>query len=109
MTATDAVYHLIWDIAPVVFLFCVLLGSILVWRRARRAAALAQVVGAALVFVGWSLTTLRWSTVIPSDLSLYAETMRSEAMRIAMLLAPLVGSALFSIGYLSHALKRERI
>ena len=109
MTAADVVYHLVWDIAPVVFLFCVLLGSVLVWRRARRAAALAQVVGATLVFIGWGLTKLRWSTVDPADLSVYAETLRSEAMRITILLAPLVGLAMFSIGYLSHAVKHERI
>src|SRR4051794_21364441 len=103
MTAVDAVYHLVWDVAPVVFLFCVLLGSVLVWTRAPNAATLAQVVGATLGFIGWGLTTLRWSTVNPSDASLYAEMLQSEAMRITMLFAPLVGLALFSIGYLSHA------
>ena len=109
MNASDLVYHLIWDVAPVAFLLCIVVGSVLVWRRTRRAAALAQLIGAGLTFIGWGLLTLRWSTVVPSDLSLYAETLRSEAMRLTMSLAPLVGAAVFSVGYLCDAIKRERI
>lgn len=109
MSATNVMYHLVWDLAPVAFPLCVVIGSVLVWRRTRRASALAQLIGAALVFIGWGLFKLRWSTVEPTDLSLYAETLRSETMRITMLLAPLIGLAVFSIGYLSYAVKTKRI
>ncbi len=109
MTFTDLFYHLIWDVLPVAALICVVVGASLLWIRTKRTSSLLQMVASVLLFFGITLDRVRWQFVTPDDHSAFADVLRSESLRIAMLLAPLLGLIVFSIGYLWYARTQERI
>ena len=109
MTLTALVYHLVWHVLPSVALLCVVVGASLLWLRTKRTASLLQLVASVLLFFGITLDRIRWQLVTPYDHSVFADVMRSESMRIAMLLAPLLGLLFFSVGYLCYARTQERI
>ena len=109
MPLFDLIYHLIYDVAPSVMLLCVTVGAGVLWHRTKRSSSLVQFIGSLLLFAGFALQQLRWSTVTPYDHSLYADVMRSEPMRIGMGLAFYIGLGIFAISYAWFARAHERI
>ncbi len=109
MTLDDFLFHLVWDVTPIVALFCVVLGAALLWRFTRRASSLLQLVASVFLFFGIGLHRVRWQLVTPYDNSVFADVLRSEALRVAMLIAQSVGFALFAASYLWYARGQRRI
>jgi TRAP-type mannitol/chloroaromatic compound transport system permease large subunit len=109
MTLTDLIYHLVWDVVPFAALLCVVVGAALLWIRTKRTSAMLQMVASVLLFLGMALDRVRWQFVTPYDNSAFADVLRSESMRIVMLLAPLLGLTVFSISYLWYARAQKRI
>ena len=109
MQLVDLIYRLIYDVAPIVMLLCVVVGACILWRRTKRALCLAQFIASLLLFGGFAFQPLRWSSVTSYDHSVYAEVMSSKAMRIGMGLALYIGCLAFSISYVWFALTHKRI
>jgi hypothetical protein len=68
--------------APTAVVVLLALGGGLLWSRTRRASSLLQFIGSGILFAGIVLEQIRWLFVLPSDQSVFANVMRSEAMHI---------------------------
>lgn len=108
MTLGDFIRVGLWDVMPVIAFICVVAGAALLWSRTRRASSLLQLIASVLLFLGVALNRVRW--LLPPDAnSIFADALRSEPMRIAMTLVPLLALIPFSISYLWYASTQERI
>jgi hypothetical protein len=97
------------EFSPTAVVFFLTLGGGLLWSRTRRASSLLQFIASGILFAGIILEQIRWNFVLPSDQSVFANVMRSEAMHITTASAQLIGIVIFLSSYLWFALAHKRI
>jgi hypothetical protein len=105
-TAGDWLYYVLSMFVPLVL--CVAVGSFVLWRRTKRAAALTQLVASALIFLPWLLGQIRYF-MTPSTESAFARLFWSQGFNEAMSLLLHLSLVVFGLGYIWYALTERRI
>ena len=100
--------HLIDDAVPGLFLLGILVGAALLWKRTKRVPALMQLIGIALVDLGWGFAKFQQLAVSAAGKSL-PEALWSESLELPTIVVCGIGVILFVIAYIWHAATQRRI
>jgi hypothetical protein len=92
----------------VLLLLCIVSGAVLLWRRTKRIAALAQLVAAAAFCLCLLVDWLREFNT-PFDASAISNLLWSPRVTEIGGIIMIVSSVIFPIAYLCHAITRKRI
>ena len=97
------------EFGPTAVALSLAIGAGLLWSRTKRVSTLLQFAASVILFSGIVLEQIRWLYVLPTDQSVFANAMRSEAMHITIASAQLIGMVAFLSSYLWFALTQKRI
>ena len=99
-----------WHFMPVLWLLCIVVGALLLWRRTKHIAALAQFVAAAGFFVCIFVDWLReFSAPPPFDTSWFAKLVWSSHLSDFGFIVMIICVLVFPIAYLWYAITQKRI